>query len=94
MGSGERTNLLYQKNSKHNIQKEKYRTNGNYIKKPNHIIQGKYPVPGVNLRQQGEHEKHIDRIRAKAKRALNTIKMVKKNFKKWRGDQKTQKKKN
>ena len=43
----------------------KWRTNGNHTKKPNHTLDSRL-----------NWEEHIDRMRAKAERSLNAIKVI------------------
>ena len=55
INSRQRTNILHKQNNKHYIQKEKKQkpgTNDNI--KPNHTLQGKYPVHEDDSRKQNE----------------------------------------
>ena len=93
MGHRERTKILYQQDNNHGLQKEKKREEEVMeIMLGNQTISYKESTKflGMTLDSRLNWEEHIDKTRAKAKRALNIIKIV--AGKKWGADRKTLKK--
>ena len=76
MRSRKRTNLPYKQNSKYDAQKNKNElmeiTLRNQIIPYNESTQ----FPGMTLNSKLYQKQHIDRVKAKAKRALNNIQVV------------------
>ena len=71
LSTNKTVNMIFKKRRKRNEEPKK-----NHIKTPNHILKRKYPLPGNDFRQHTKLERAY-RVRAKSKRTINTMNVVK-----------------